>query len=213
MKTRHWLIIALVCWVVAALAGCSRSPRANFYILEPTAKAETALPARKAPTVAIATITLPEIVDRPQLVVRVDGSRVDILEMHRWAEPLKSGITRLLAENLSRLLGLDHVSLSSQNNTETRFPIREFGDDKGETDYRIFVDIRRFESTADSVTIDAFWTIRRSTQESQKTGRSQVHEPRGGAGYETLVSAYSRALAGVSNDIARAIRTEGAAPR
>ncbi|MFZ4438421.1 MAG: PqiC family protein [Syntrophales bacterium] len=200
MKTRHWLIIALVCWVVAALAGCSRSPRANFYILEPTAKAETAVPAMNAPTVAIATITLPEIVDRPQLVVRVDGSRVDILEMHRWAEPLKSGITRLLAENLSRLLGLDHVSLYPQNNA-------------GETDYRIFVDIRRFESTADSITIDAFWTIRRSTQESQKTGRSQVHEPRGGAGFETLVSAYSRALGAVSIDIARAIRSEGVAPR
>jgi len=200
MKTRHWLIIALVCWVVAALAGCSRSPRANFYILEPTAKAEIALPARKAPTVAIATVTLPEIVDRPQLVVRVDGSRVDILEMHRWAEPLKSGITRLLAENLSRLLGLDHVSLYSQSGASA-------------ADYQIFVDIRRFESTADSVTIDAFWTIRRSTQESQKTGRSQVHEPRGGEGYETLVSAYSRALGAVSNDIARAIRSEGAAPR
>ncbi len=200
MKTRHWLIIALVCWVVAALAGCSRSPRANFYILEPTAKAETAVPATNAPTVAIAAITLPEIVDRPQLVVRVDGSRVDILEMHRWAEPLKSGITRLLAENLSRLLGLDHVSLYPQNNA-------------GETDYRIFVDIRRFESTADSVTVDSFWTIRRSTQESQKTGRSQIHEPRGGEGFETLVSAYNRALAAVSNDIARAIRSEWAAPR
>ncbi len=200
MKTRHWLIIALVCWVVSALAGCSRSPRANFYILEPTAKAETAVPATNAPTVAIAAITLPEIVDRPQLVVRVDGSRVDILEMHRWAEPLKSGIARLLAENLSRLLGMAHVSLYSQSGASA-------------ADYQIFVDIRRFESTADSVTIDAFWTIRRSTQESQKTGRSQVHEPRGGEGYETLVLAYNRALAAVSNDIARAIRTEGGAPR
>ena len=200
MKTRPWLILTFVCWVVVAPAGCSRSPRANFYILEPTAKAGVALPAKNAPTVAIAAITLPEIVDRPQLVVRVDGSRVDILEMHRWAEPLKSGIARLLAENLSRLLGLDHVWLSSQNIAS-------------ETDYRIFVDIRRFESTADSVTVDSFWTIRRSTQESQKTGRSQIHEPRGGEGFETLVSAYNRALAAVSNDIARAIRSEWAASR
>ncbi|MEI7672604.1 MAG: PqiC family protein [Deltaproteobacteria bacterium] len=200
MKTRPWLILTFVCWIVVALAGCSRSPRANFYILEPTAKAGVALPAKNAPTVAIAAITLPEIVDRPQLVVRVDGSRVDILEMHRWAEPLKSGIARLLAENLSRLLGLDHVWLSSQNIAS-------------ETHYRIFVDIRRFESTADSVTVDSFWTIRRSTQESQKTGRSQIHEPRGGEGFETLVSAYNRALAAVSNDIARAIRSEWAAPR
>jgi uncharacterized lipoprotein YmbA len=201
MKTRHWLItLTLVCWVVAVLAGCSRSPRANFYILEPTAKADVVVPALNAPTVAIAPITLPELVDRPQLVVRVDGSRVDILEMHRWAEPLKSGILRLLAENLSRLLGTAQVSTYSQNAAS-------------EADYRVFVDIQRFESTADSVTVDARWTIRRSTQESPKTGRSQIHEPRGVEGYEALVSAYSRALAAVSSDIARAIRTEWAAPR
>lgn len=201
MKTRRWLLtLTLVCWVVAVGAGCSRSPRANFYILEPTAKAELAFPAQNAPTVAIAPITLPEIVDRPQLVVRVNGFRMDILEMHRWAEPLKSGIPRLLAENLSRLLGSAQVSTYSQNVAI-------------EADYRIFVDIRRFESTADSVTVDAFWTIRRSTPDAPKTGRSQVHEPRGGEGYEAIVAAYSRALAAVSSDIARAIRTEWAAPR
>ena len=196
MKTRRWLLtLTLVCWVIAVVAGCSRSPRANFYILEPTAKAEVAVPAHNAPTVAVAPITLPEMVDRPQLVVRVDGSRVDILEMHRWVEPLKSVIPRLLAENLSRLLGSAQVSTYSQNVAI-------------EADYRIFVDIQRFESTADSVTVDALWIIRRSTQGSQKSGRSQVHEPRGGEGYEALVSSYSRALAAVSNDIARAIRAE-----
>jgi len=201
MKTRHWLItLTLICWLVAVLAGCSRSPRVNFYILEPTAKAEVAVPDQNAPTVAIATITLPEVIDRPQLVVRVDGSRVDILEMHRWAEPLKSAIPRLLADNLSHLLRSTQVSTYSQTNAS-------------EADYRIFMDILRFESTADSVTVDSLWTIRRTIQGSQKTGRSQVHEPRGGKGYEALVSAYSRALAAVSNDIARAIRTEWASPR
>jgi len=201
MKTRHWLItLTLICWFFAVLTGCSRSPRVNFYILEPTAKAEIAVPAKNAPTVVIAAITLPEIVDRPQLVVRVDGSRVDILEMHRWAEPLKSRIPRLLAENLSRLLGSPQVSTDSQ--TAAR-----------KADYRIFVDILRFESTADSVTVDALWTIRQTMQGAQKNGRSQVQEPCSGKGYEALVSAYSRALAAVSNDIARAIHTEWAAPR
>jgi uncharacterized lipoprotein YmbA len=201
MKTRHWLImLTLLLWVVAVISGCSRSPRANFYILEATAKAETVASPQNAPTVTVAPITLSELVDRPQMVVRLDGTQVDILEMHRWAEPLKSGIPRLLAENLSRLLGSAQVSTYSQNIAT-------------EVDYRIFVDIPRFESTADSVTVDALWTIRRPTQGSQKTGRLQVHEPRGGEGYEALILAYNRALAAVSNDIARAILTEWAAPR
>jgi len=92
MKTRYWLItLTLICGLVVVLAGCSRSPRASFYVLEPTAKAGDHLPAQNAPTVRVAAITLPEMVDRPQLVVRGEGSRVNILEMHRWAEPLKRG--------------------------------------------------------------------------------------------------------------------------
>ena len=155
--------------------------------------------AENAPTVAIAPITLPEMVDRPQIVVRADVSRVNILETHRWAEPLKSAIPRLLAENLSRLLGPAQVSVYPQNAAN-------------DTDYRIFVDIPRFEATADAVAVEATWTIRRSAQGFQKTGRSQASEPRGGEGYEALVSAYNRALAAVSRDIARAILNQWTAP-
>jgi|SRR3989339_1290545 len=201
MKTRYWLItLTLICGLVVVLAGCSRSPRASFYVLEPTAKAGDHLPAQNAPTVRVAAITLPEMVDRPQLVVRGEGSRVNILEMHRWAEPLKRGIPRLLAENLSRLLGSNQVSTYSRSAVS-------------EADYRIFVDVLRFEAAADSVTVDILWTIRRTAQGSQKTGRSQVNEPGGSGGYEALVSAYSRALAAASNDIARAIQAEWAVQR
>ena len=41
-----------------------------------------------APSVWVAPVTLPEAVDRPQLVVRVTPNRVAILDGHRWAEPL-----------------------------------------------------------------------------------------------------------------------------
>lgn len=200
MKTRRWLVtLTLILGVASLLAGCSRSPRVNYYVLEPVAKPEAAFFARNTPTIAIAPITLPEMVDRPQMVVRADGARVEILEMHRWAEPLKSGIPRLLAENLSRLLGSAQVTAYPANGA-------------GEAEYRIFVDIPRFESTADSVAVEAAWTIR-PAQGFQKTGRSQVTEPRGGEGYEALVSAYNRALAALSRDIAQAIVAQWTAPR
>jgi hypothetical protein len=135
------------------------------------------------------------LVDRPQLVVRADGSRVDILETHRWAEPLKSGIPRLLAENLSRLFGGARVAVYPQSAAN-------------DADYRVFVDFQRFESAGDSVTVDALWTVRRSTEAAPKTGRLQISEPMGGEGYEALVGAYDRALLAVSSDIARAIRKD-----
>jgi uncharacterized lipoprotein YmbA len=200
MKTRNRLVtLALFLGMAALLAGCARSPRVNYYALEPVARADGALVARNAPTLAVGPVTLSEMVDRPQMVVRADGARVEILETRRWAEPLKSSIPRLLAANLSRLLGSAQVSVYPQAGA-------------GKADYRIFVDIPRFEATAGSVAVEAAWTIRRPAQGFQKTGRSQVTEPRG-EGYEALVAAYNRALAAVSRDIAEAIAAQWTAPR
>ena len=190
----------IVCLVVAT-TGCSRSPRVTFYTLESGVRAETAAAATAVPVVAVGPITLPEVVDRPQLVVRVAANRVDILETHRWAEPLKSEIPRLIAESLGRLLGSNRVSSYLQN----------AGSD---ADYRVLVDIQRFESSpGESVTVEAVWSLRHAGSGAPKTGRSLVHEPVGAEGYDPLVAAFGRALHVVSADMARAIRAETAIDR
>lgn len=181
-------------------AACGRSPRVTFYTLAPVAKVEAA-PAETTPAIVVGPITLPELVDRPHFVVRVTANRVDILETHRWAEPLKSEIPRLIAQNLGRLLGTNRVSSHRQHAG-------------GDAQYRVLVDILRFESVpGDAVTVDAAWTLRRGAGAAPRKGRSLVVEKTAGAGYDALAAAYSRALAGVSGDLARAIRAEDAAAR
>lgn len=187
----------VICLAVATV-GCSRSPRVTFYTLESGAQVESAAAATAAPAVAVGPVTLPEVVDRPQLVVRVAANRVDILETHRWAEPLKSEIPRLIAENLRSLLGSSRVSSYLQH----------AGTD---AEYRVLVDIQRFESSpGEAVIVEAVWSLRRATGGEAKTGRSLVREPVGTEGYDTLVAAYSRAIFAVSSDLARAIRAEAA---
>jgi uncharacterized lipoprotein YmbA len=189
--------ITAICLAVAP-SGCSRSPRVTFYTLEPAAQVETVAAATAVPTVSVGPVTLPEVVDRPQLVVRIAANRVDILETHRWAEPLKSEIPRLIAENLSLLLGSSRVSSYLQH----------VGD---AADYRVLVDIQRFESSlGEAVTVEAVWSIRRATGGTQKTGRSLVREPLCVGGYDSLVAAYGRALLVVSRDLAKAIRADAA---
>lgn len=189
--------ISILCLAVVT-ASCSRSPRVSFYTLEPAAQIETLAPATADPAVAVGPVTLPEVVDRPQLVVRVAANRVEILESHRWAEPLRSEIPRLMAENLRRLLRSDRVSSYYQH----------AGVD---ADYRALVDIQRFESSpGEGVTIEAVWSLRRTTGGASKTGRSLVREPVDAVGYDPLVAAYSRALLAVSRDLAEAIRSETA---
>lgn len=187
----------VICLAVATV-GCSRSPRVTFYTLESGAQVESAAAATAAPAVAVGPVTLPEVVDRPQLVVRVAANRVDILETHRWAEPLKSEIPRLIAENLRRLLGSSRVSSYLQH----------AGVD---ADYRLLLDIQRFESSpGEAVTVEAVWSLRRTAGGAPKTGRSLVREPVDAVGYDPLVAAYGRALLAVSRDLAGAIRAETA---
>lgn len=188
-------------WAVVALAlftsACSRSPRAVFYTLSPAAVPQAQTPGGASPSVVVGPVTIPELVDRPQLVVRVAENRVDVLEMHRWAEPLKSEIPRLMARDLGRLLGSDRVSSYGQSAA-------------ADATYRVLVDVVRLESApGGSVTVEAVWTVRRAAGETRR-GRSLVQEKVAGAGYEALVAACSRALAGVSVDIAKAIRAAAA---
>lgn len=185
--------------LASVLTGCSRSPRVTFYTLVPGTQLKTSAPATvAAPTIVVGPVTLPEMVDRPQLVLRVAANRVDILESHRWAEPLKSGIPRLIAEDLRRLLGSEHVSSYLQH-TGTN------------ADYRILLDIQRFEATpGEAVTVEAAWSLRRTAGGILKTGHSLIHEPveAGTTDYDSLVAAYGRALLAVSADLAQSIRAE-----
>ena len=184
--------------LAAALAGCSRSPRVTFYTLEPAAQVDTTATVTTIPAVVVGPVTLPEVVDRPQLVVRVAANRVDIMEEHRWAEPLKSEIPRLIAENLRRLLGSRRVSSYLQHAG-------------ADAEYRVLVDIQRFESSSgEAVTVEAVWSLRRVGGGAPKTGHSLAHEPVAAAGYDPLVAAYGRALLAVSADLAKAIRAEAA---
>lgn len=190
--TKWTLAILMVCGFLFA-AGCSSSPRANFYNLTATAAPDATASQRQAPSLAVDAITLPEFVDRPQFVIISGENRVEILEMQQWAESLKNAIPRILADNLSRQLRLDRVAAYPQ----------QAGNN---ADYHLAVDFQRFEATATSVSIDAIWTLR-STGSTPLTGRSRVRETRTDS-YESVASAYSRALATVSGDIARSMFKE-----
>jgi len=178
---------------IAALAvvGCGGSPRERYYALAapvPTAGAA-------APAIAVGPVSVPEMVDRPRIVVQAAGSEVTMYEYDRWASPLKGEIARVIAANLAAELGTARVWSSTQITLPG-------------ADYQVLVDIQRFDSAlGEAATIDALWVVRRSSGGASKAGRTSVREPAAGAGLDALIAAHSRALARVSRDIAGAIRT------
>jgi len=194
MKTASTATLTML--LVLLLSACASSPDSRFYTL--TATASQGVPAidGKTPSIAIVSLTIPELVDRPQLVARTSVSRVELLETHRWAEPLKSAIARTIAENLSRLLASDRVSYYPQ--AASLF-----------ADFKVYVDLSRFEFVGDHVELDAYWTIRRADDSPDGSGRSQLREVVTGSGYDAVAQAFSRGIAGISLDVAKELKRNG----
>jgi len=187
-------LVALFAGSLLLMSGCATSPRSQFYTLTPVAHRSESPAAGAMPSVAIASVTIPELVDRPQLVVKIDDAKVDLLETHRWAEPLKDALSLTIAENISRLLASDKVSSYPQAVSLS-------------ADYKVYVDVRLFEFAGDHVELDALWAIRRADDRPAGNGRSRRREAVTAGGYEAVVTAFSRGVAGISHDIVQGLKS------
>lgn len=184
-------LVPLVLTLTLAACSAMSSPPEQDFTLSVEAPAQ---PVRAMPdaSVAVAAARVPEMYDRPQLVVRASDNRVRLLEQQRWAEPLKSGIPRVVAADLGRLLGTAHT---------TAYPAAE---SRG-TGYRVALDVQRFDATpGQGADVDIAWRVHRLPDGGVREGRTTAHEAASGE-YESLIAAQSRALATVSRDIAQAI--------
>ena len=178
------------------LAACGgASVKESFYTLEGP---EGPVPAANAESLAIfvGPVSVPEAVDRAPMVLRTGPNQVEIAEAHRWAEPLKSAIARVVSEHLMRELATPRV-MASRAGTGT------------EVDYRVGLEVQRFDSSLqDGATIDVLWTVTPVKRGgAAKTGRTSLREPAAGGTPEAVAAAHSRALRRVAQDIAAAIRS------
>lgn len=182
------LILLLLSLLILQGSGCGRSPRTTYYtLLSPPAVAATDfLPAY---VVAVGPVTVPDLFDRPNLVVRSGAHIRDILETHRWAEPLPDGIAGAFAQDLADLLRPARIMVMTGNS--------------GAADHRVKLHVQQWEAIpGEGVTIDVIWTLAGNGNRREKTGRRVVMVPCDGPGYEPLVAAASRALAVVAKDVA-----------
>ncbi|MBB5460282.1 membrane integrity-associated transporter subunit PqiC [Paraburkholderia sp. Cpub6] len=173
------------------LGGCS-SPNAVFYTLSSDTALERTGPVLPI-SIVVGPVTVPELVDRPQMVTRVSANEVALNEFARWGESLKSNIPRAIAGDLARLLGTANVFVYPQGTVAGA--------------WQVSVAVLRFESVpGDSITVDASWTVRPPRAGTPVIGHTNAREPLTGQGYAAIAAAHSHALAAVSQDIAAAIR-------
>jgi uncharacterized lipoprotein YmbA len=188
---RSRAVLAILCAVAALVAGCGTSPPARFYTLT-ASTAPAAAPSNLF--IAVGPVTIPAVVDRPEIVVNVGQNELRMDEFNRWAAPLQDSLARTIAENLVVMLGTPRVIL---------FPQQLATD----PEYRVAVEVRTFESApGTAIGLDAVWTLRRAKDGKTETGRTSVRESVPDGSYEALAAAHSRAVARLSQDIADAVR-------
>ena len=189
---RATALTGIACVITAFLTACGTPPPTRFYTLTATA---TPAVAPSALVVSVGPVTLPATVDRPEIVVSAGVNELIPDDFHRWASPLQDNFSRVIAEDLGLILGSPRVG---------RFP-QALGVD---ADYRVFVDVRSFNSTlGEAAAIDAIWTVRRMKDKKTLSGRTTARESTADGSYQALAAAHSQAAAKMSRDIADAIAT------
>jgi len=181
---------------LATAVSCASSPPTRFYVLSPVASAEkdgVKNAGNRGIAAGLRRVTLPDYLDRTQIITRVSPTKVNLAEFDRWAAPLSDAFTTTLAEDLAVAIPTNRVAV---------FPWAR----ATAIDYEITVDVMSFEGTlGGNCILVARWSISdRRGKEPPLTGRSSLTEPAGDT-YEALVAAHSRLVAALSREIAAAL--------
>jgi uncharacterized lipoprotein YmbA len=177
---------------VLLLAGCAHTPKPAYYVLSAPANA-AGEHMRAGPTLGLGPITLPEYLDRPQIVTRASDSRLVLSNEHRWAEPLAVSFARALHTALERALPGQNVVLHPWRDALT-------------LQRQVRLDVTRFERDASgSFHLSARWSVRAlDAEQSVDTRLLDIDIPVNGKqdDYDALVAAANGAVAALATAIA-----------
>jgi hypothetical protein len=176
------------------LTACAQTQPSRFYTLSSLSDtATTPSAASNDLAIGVGPISLPNYLNRPEIVRRSTPNEFQVAEFDRWGEQLRDVFPRVMAENLSELLATDRVFLLPQRRATT-------------IDYQVEVNVTRFDADVGGPAIlAARWEIFDDDGKSLVVDRSTFTETVEGDGYGAVATAMSRTVAAFSQEIAAAI--------
>jgi len=199
MRARCLTVLAPIMVAIVLSSGCAlkRSKGSQIYVLDSIAATDTAgATLREAPlsVVGVLKVTVPGWIDRPEMTRRAQGGEIVADEFARWGEPIGRGIQRVLTENLATLL------------PDRRVVPAPFAPSLV-VHHRVDVTITEATRQADgTVLVEARFALVGPKGETLVQQRSSHRASAVAAGSGGAVTGTSEALAGLSRDIADALR-------
>jgi uncharacterized protein len=178
---------------MATLGACAGPPPARHITLDDGRP--PAVRSSMTPGVAVVRANVPDLIDRPQLVLRSDGNHVALSEQYRWAEPLRREIPRLVANDLGELLDSSRVAAVAAE--DAGFAV----------DFKLALEFQQLDAVVGKgADVDVLWRLEHRSGKSV-VGRSSFRQPlEGMAGDQpAVVAAQRQALRRVATEIAREI--------
>lgn len=198
MRARCLIVLASII-SSTVVSGCAlkRSKVAQIYILNSITPADAAAATlREAPisAVGVLRVTVPGWIDRAEITRRGAGGEIVADEFARWGEPIGRGIQRVLTENLAALL------------PDRRVVAAPFAPSLAVL-HRVDVTITEAARQADgTVLVEARFALVGPKGETLAQQRASHRVTITGSGPGGVVTGTSEALAGLSRDIAEALR-------
>lgn len=198
----HAVGLSILILAVLIAGGCSLlnpgpQPKTRFYMLSSLASSGKAVqPLATLPQVAlgIGPIRLPEYLDRRNIIVRNSRNEFELAEDSQWTEPMGDTVSRVLADNLSVLLGTYRI---------TQFPWRS----SMPVGYQLTIQVAQFDGVLGAqAVLRAHWQV--FTGDGKKlldSGYSVFGEKSEDKSIDALVTAQSRAAESFSREVAAAI--------
>ena len=195
------LLIAFIAMAIG-LTGCSvLKPKADltqYYVLRVTSQqvGEMARKESALPEIRVGPGRIADYLDNTKIATQGEANHLDYLDLHRWAEPLSKGLSRMLSENLAIRMNVKQLTVYPDP------PMDASG-------YEVRYTVNRFEGqVAGPVTLEVSWQIVERPSSKRIAGQHSVYvieaEPQ-----HKDVAAYvwrlSEAVSKWANDIAVAI--------
>ena len=173
------------------LVACINTPLPDYYVLTPEPSELGGFSQLSDLAVGVGPITIPETVNRPNIVTPKDSNQLEVAEYHRWSEPLRENISRVVITNLAGRLGVNKLYAYPWLRTQIDNTVR--------------LDVLQMTGTpGDQIYLQVRWQVLTGEKPYQllETQITEYRHQVAGIGYSALVAAYSDAYAALTDDIA-----------